>query len=65
MAPPKGSSGPKPMTAGLAPPSRAPVQQAVSQVNIAQLSQSLQNAFDQFLQVEQNAKVRQETEVKF
>jgi len=68
MAPPKGSGGPKPMTAGLAPPQRGPQSSASAgapAVDTAQLSQQFTNIFSHYASLETNPKLRGETEAKF
>ena len=64
-----GGMGPKPMAAGLAPPSRGPRAQtgapSGNAVDVGQLQQSLNSLYGLFTQLETNQKLRSETEQKF
>ena len=62
MAPPKGSgSGPRPMTAGMAPNRAA---QAQSNVSPQEIVNGFVSLFQAFSQVETNQKLKSETESK-
>ena len=68
IAPPKGSAGPKPMTAGMPPPTRgapATVAQPSDSVDPRVVAQSFQQIFGLYAQLETNPKQRSETEQKF
>ena len=68
MAPPMGGGGgPRPMTAGMAPPSRGPAasKAPAQEVNTGELIGNFQRIFDLFMSVEQNQKVRGDVEQKF
>jgi hypothetical protein len=68
MAPPKGSAGPKPMTAGMPPPSRGAQSSTVQppeSVDTRHVAQSFQQLFGLYSQLETNSKQLSETEQKF